>query len=107
MGRLTFSTRGMIVAVAVVGFDAAAMIRAVQQGRLVHSLKEYAIGFGSVLLVLNLIVLGLFLYYAKRADLPKGSRLNSTPPPLVVLAFYVAVLGFAILSVLFLTSGRF
>ena len=107
MGRLRISTRGMIVAVAVVGFDIAAMTRAVQQGRLAHSVKEYAVGFGLVLLLLNLIVLGLFLYYAKRTDLPKGSRLNSTPPPLVILGVYVALLGFAILSVLFLTSGRF
>jgi cytochrome b561 len=107
MGRLTISTRGMIVAVAVVGFDAAAMTRAVQQGRAAQSVNEYAIGFGLVLLILNLIVLGLYLYYAKRADSSRGSRLNSTPPPLVIFGLYVAVLAIAILSVLFLTSGRF
>ncbi len=107
MRRFSLSIRGLIVAVAVVGFDAAAMTRAVQQGRAAHAVKEYALGFGLVLLILNLIVLGLFLYYANRTDLPRGSRLTSTPPPLVILGFYVALLGFAILSVLFLTSGRF
>ena len=104
MGRLAFSTRGLIVAVAVVGYDFAAMARAIHQGRLAHSVREYAIGFGSILLALNLIVAGLFLYYARR---PRGGRLNSTPPPLVIFGMYLAVLGFGVLSVLFLTSGRF
>jgi cytochrome b561 len=107
MRRLQISTRGLIIVVAVVGFDVAAMTRAVHQGRLAHSVVQYAVGFGLVLLLLNLDVLGLSLYYAKRADSPKGGRLNSTPPPLIMMGFYVAVLTIAILSVLFLTSGLF
>jgi cytochrome b561 len=107
MGRLRISTRGLIVAVAVVGFDVAAMTRAVKLGRAAHSVREYAIGFGLVLLVLNLVVLGLLAALSKKAGVPKGGRLNMTPSPLVILGFYVAVLAVAILSVLFLTSGRF
>jgi hypothetical protein len=104
MGWARFSIRALIVVVAVAGFDAAAMARALQQGRLVHSVREYAIGFGAVLLVLNLDVFAILLYYSTR---PKGSRLNSTPPPLVIAGTYLAVLAVAILSVLFLTKGMF
>ena len=107
MGRFRISARGMIVAVAVVGFDLAAMTRAVQQGRAAHAVAEYAMGFGLVLLVLNLIILGLGFYFAKRADGPPGSRLLATPSPMVIAGLYLAVLALAILSVLFLTSGRF
>ena len=107
MGRFRFSIRGLIVAVAVIGFDAAAMTRAVQLGRAVHSVKEYTVGFGVVLLILNLVVLGLFAFFSKQVDGPKGSRLNSTPSPLVIMALYMAVLAIAILSVLFFTSGQF
>jgi hypothetical protein len=107
MGRATFSIRALIVVVAVAALDAASMARALHQGRLAHSVREYAIGFGLVLLVLNLDVLALLLYYSKRAWATTGGRLNSTPPPLVIAGFYVAVLSVAILSVLFLTKGRF
>jgi hypothetical protein len=107
MGRFRISTRALIVAVAVIGFDAAAMTRAVQQGRAAHSVVGYATFFGLVLLVLNLVVAGLFAYYATKDPGLPGSRLRSTPPPLVILGFYVAVLAFAILSILFLTSGLF
>jgi cytochrome b561 len=107
MGRLRISTRGLIIAVAVVGFDLATMTQAFKRGQLAHSVVEYAIGFGLVLLLLNLDVLGLYLYYAKKTDSPKGSRLSSTPSPLVILGFYVAVLTIAILSILFFTSGLF
>jgi hypothetical protein len=107
MGGLKISLRTLIVAIAVVGFDAAAMTRALQQGRAAHSVREYAIGFGLVLLVLNLDVFALLLYYAKRPSPASGSRLRSTPPPLVIAGTYLAVLAIAILSVLFLSSGLF
>jgi len=104
---LRFSTRGLIVAVAIIGYDAAAMIRVVQQGRAVHSLREYVIGFGAILLILNLVVLGLYIYFSKRADASTGSRLLATPSPVIIAGLYMAVLAFAILSILFFTSGRF
>jgi uncharacterized membrane protein YidH (DUF202 family) len=107
MGWSRFSVRSLIVAVAVVGFDAAAMTRALQQGRAAHAVREYAIVFGLVLLVLNLDVFALLAYYAKAARSSSGSRLNSTPPPLVIAGTYLAVLAIAILSVLFLSSGLF
>ena len=107
MARSRPSIRGLIAAVALIGFDAAAMTRAVQQGRAVHSVKEYAIGFGLVLLVLNLVVLGLLIYFSRNVEGPKGSRLNATPSPLIIMALYAAVLAIAILSVLFLSSGLF
>jgi cytochrome b561 len=107
MGRLRISTRGLIVAVAVVGFDAAAMVRAVQQGRAAHSVVEYAVGFGLVLLFLNIVGLGLYSFLAKRADDKSGSRLLATPSPLLMIGLYLAVLALAILSVLFFSSGRF
>ena len=106
MGRFRISTRGLIVAVAVIGFDAAAMTRAVQQGRAVHSVAGYVTFFGLILLVLNLVVAGLLVYFATKAAGPPGSRLSSTPSPMVIVALYVAVLAFAILSVLFFTSGQ-
>ena len=106
MGR-RISIRAMIAAVAVVGFDAAAMARAVQQGRLAHSVREYVLGFGLVLLVLNLVVAALLAYYARASGPPVGGRLRSTPPPLVIAGTYLAVLAFAVLSVLFFTAGRF
>jgi uncharacterized membrane protein YidH (DUF202 family) len=105
MGWSRISLRAMIIAVAIIGFDSAVMIRAIQRGRAVHSLRDYAIGFGVILLVLNLDVLALLLYYARRADTTKSSRLRSTPPPLVIMGTYLAVLAIAILSVLFLSSG--
>jgi hypothetical protein len=107
MGGLRISLRTLIFIVAIVGFDAAAMARALHQGRLAHSVREYAIGFGLVLLVLNLDIFAILLYYAKRADAASGSRLSSTPPPLVIAGTYLAVLAVAILSVLFLSSGLF
>ena len=108
MGRPRISTRGLIVAVGIVGFDLAAMTRAVQQGRAAHSVGSYVLGFGLVLLILNLIVLGLVLYYARMGASTRGSRLlATTPSPIVIVGFYVAVLAFAILSVLFFTSGLF
>ena len=107
MGRPRISTRGMIAAVAIVGFDLAAMARAFQQGRAAHTVASYVIGFGLVLLILNLIVLGLILDYARIGDSTGGSRLLSTPSPIVIVGLYLAVLAIAILSVLFLSSGRF
>ncbi len=104
MGRSRFSMRALMVAVAVVGFDAAAMARAVHQGRLAHAVREYAIGFGLVLLVVNLDVFALSIYYARAA---RDRRLNSTPPPMVIAGIYLAVLAVAILSVLFLSSRPF
>jgi uncharacterized membrane protein len=96
-----------MLAVGVVGFDAAVMARAFRLGRMVHDVATYTIGFGSVLVVWNLLLFGLFRYYAKRVDRPVESRLKSTPPPLVIFGLYAAVVGLAILSVLFFTSGRF
>jgi uncharacterized iron-regulated membrane protein len=107
MGRPRFSIRALIVVVAVAGFDAATMARALHQGRLAHLVREYAMGFGLVLLVLNLDILALLAYYARAPRSASGSRLNSTPPPLVIAGTYLAVLAIAILSVLFLTSGLF
>ena len=107
MGRPRISTRALIVAVAVIGYDAAAMTRAVQQGRAAHAVAGYATFFGLILLVLNLVALGLFVYFAGKSGGPPGSRLRSTPSPVVIVALYVTVLAFAILSVLFFTSGRF
>jgi uncharacterized membrane protein YidH (DUF202 family) len=102
-----FSIRGLMVALAIIGFDLAAMARAIVLGRKVHDVQSYALGFGLVVLVLNLLVFGLYVYFARRADLPRATRLTSTPPPLVMFSLYVVVLAVAILSVLFLTSGRF
>ena len=104
MGRFRFSTRGLILAVAVVGFDLAAMTRAVQQGRAAHAVAEYAVGFGLVLLILNLVLLGLWWSFATG---PTGRRgvACSTPSPVVIAGLYLAVLALAILSVLFLTRG--
>ncbi len=107
MGRPRFSIRTLIVVVAIVGLDAAAMARALYQGRLAGSVREYAIGFGTVLLVLNLDVLAILTYYARAPRSASGSLLNSTPPPLVIAGTYLAVLAVAILSVLFLSSGLF
>ena len=106
-GRPRISIRGLIVAVAVAGFDAAAMIRAVQQGRASHATFEYAVGFGLVLLVLNVVVLGLSIALSRPVEGATGSRLRATPSPMVILGCYVAVLAMAILSVLFFLSGRF
>ena len=102
-----FSIRALIIAVAIIGFDVAVMTQAVRQGRHAHAVSEYATGFGLVLLILNLLVLGLVFYCARRANLPVATRLNSTPSPLVIFGLYAAVLSIAILSVLFFTSGRF
>ena len=97
-----------MVVVAVVGFDAATMARALHQGRLAHSVREYVIGFGLVLLLLNLDVFALLAYdRGKARGTSSGSRLTSSPPPLVMAGTYLAVLAVAILSVLFLTSGLF
>ena len=104
MGRSRFSVRTLMIAVAVVGIDAAAMARALQQGRAAHAVREYAIGFGLVLLVLNLDVFALMIYYARAA---KDHRLKSTPPPPVIAGAYLAVLAVAVLSVLFLSSRPF
>jgi hypothetical protein len=43
-----FSIRGLMLAVGVVGFDAAVMARAFRLGRMVHDVATYTIGFGSV-----------------------------------------------------------
>lgn len=107
MGRLQFSTRALIAIVAVVGFDAAAMSRALHQGRAAHAVPAYLIGFGLVLLILNLVGLGLMGYLARSRESVPGGRLNATPPPLVILALYVGVVALAILSVLFFSSGLF
>jgi hypothetical protein len=107
MARPRFSVRGLLIAVAVVGFDAAAMSRAVHQGRLVHAVADYATGFGLVLLVLNLVIIALAVYFTRQSRLPATARLNATPPPLVIFGLYAVVVSVAILSVLFLTSGRF
>ena len=107
MERSRFSIRSLIVGVAIIGFDAAAMTRAVQQGRLAHAVREYAIGFGLVLLALNVVVFALLAYYSRAARSSSGGRLNSTPPPLVMVGTYLAVLAVAILSVLFLSSRPF
>ena len=106
MGRFQFSIGGLIVAVAVVGFDVAAMARAVQLGRKVHSPTEYAIGFGLVLLLLNAVGFGLYRFFTKGAGGSKG-RLRETPSPILMVGVYLAVLSIAILSVLFFSSGRF
>jgi hypothetical protein len=106
MGPFRFSIRGLIVAVAVLGFDAAAMTRAVQMGRKVHSLTEYALGFGLVLLLLNAVAFGLYRFFARAARGPRG-RLRETPSPVLMAGVYLAVLSLAILSVLFFSSGRF
>jgi hypothetical protein len=107
MGRPRFSIRALIVVVAVAGFDAASMARALHQGRLAHSVRDYVLGFGLILLVLNLDVLALLIYYARAPRSAGGPRLRSTPPPLVVGGFYLAVVGVAILSVLFLSARPF
>jgi hypothetical protein len=107
MNRFRLSIRGLIVAIAILGFDAASMARAYRLGQAAHATKDYLTGFGLVLLVLNLLVFALYTYFARRADQPKASRLNSTPPPWVMFGLYTTVLAIAILSVLFFTSGRF
>jgi hypothetical protein len=99
--RFRGSTRGLILAVALLGFDLAAMTRAIQQGRAAHSLFEYAVGFGLVLLLLNLLLIGLGWSFAR-----SGGRWMSTPSPALIAGLYLAVMSVAILSVLFL-SGRF
>lgn len=107
MTRPRFTIRALIVAVAVVGFDVAAMSRAVRQGRLAHDVTHYAVGFGLVLLLLHAVV---FILYRQFANRPKGSMaksLRGTPSPLILVFSYLTVVALAILSVLFLTSGRF
>ena len=100
-GRFRFSTRWLILAVALLGFDLAAMTRAIQQGRAAHAVMEYAVGFGLVLLLLNLLLVGLGWSFAR-----SGGRWRSTPSPALIAGLYLAVMSLAILSVLFL-SGRF
>jgi hypothetical protein len=108
MGRPRVSVGSLMAVVAVVGFDAACMARAIHQGRLAHSVREYAVGFGLVLLVLNLDVAALLAWYARAPRAPgRRGRLASTPPPLVIAGAYLATLATAILSVLFLGSGLF
>jgi hypothetical protein len=107
MKPFRFSIRGLILAVAVVGFDAAAMIRAFRMSRTPREVSDYVTGFGLVLLLLNLLIFGLHRYFAGRADLPASARLNSRPPVMVMFGLYAAVLSVAILSVLFLSSGKF
>jgi len=102
-----FSIRTLIVAVAVVSFDVAAMARALQQGRAAHAVRDYAIGFGLVLLLLNLDLFALGMYYTRAPRASSGSRLRSTPSPLVIAGTYLAVLAVAVLSVLFLSSRPF
>jgi hypothetical protein len=107
MASFRISTRGLILAVAVIGFDAATMTRAIQQGRAVGSVREYVLGFGLVLLVLNLVLLAIGASFIRAAGGPIGQRwLAATPSPALIAGLYLAVLAFAILSVLFL-SGRF
>lgn len=106
MARSRFSIRGLIVVVAVAGFDLAAIARAVRLGRAAHDVAGYVVGFGLVLLILNGVILGLLRFFAKRGDLSRAERLSAPPPPLVILGLYAAVLSLAILSVLFFTSGR-
>jgi hypothetical protein len=62
---------------------------------------EYAVGFGLVLLLLNLLLVGLGWSFAR-----SGGRWRSTPSPALIAGLYLAVMSLAILSVLFL-SGRF
>ncbi len=107
MGRFRFSTRGLILGVAILGFDAAAMTRAIRQGHAAGSVGAYAAGFGLFLLVLNLLLLGLGAYFARTAGGRSGRRWTATPSPVVIVGLYLAVLALAILSVLFLSSGLF
>ncbi|WP_435008495.1 hypothetical protein P12x_005703 [Tundrisphaera lichenicola] len=99
---LQFSTRGMMLLVGLLGFDAAVLARAYQQGRVVHSAPEYTFGFGLVLLVLNLVLFGLWRHFARA----RAGGWRATPSPMLIAGLYLAVMAFGILSVLFL-SGRF
>lgn len=104
MGRPRLSIAGLVVAVAVAGFDLAAMANAVRLGRLAHSVREYVVGFGLALLVFNAVVVALAFALARQR---RGGRLSMTPSPPMILGFYLAVMMLAILSVLFFTKGRF
>ncbi len=107
MGRWGRSVRWLILATLVAGFDLAAMIRAVRQGRASHAVAEYAVGFGLVLLVANALVIWLAAYFAGVARRPEGQRLTSAPPPSVMAGLYALMVAGAVLSALFLTLGRF
>lgn len=101
------SVRWLLAITLLIGFDCAAMIRAIQQGHAARSVTEYAVGFGLVLLVLNVLIVGLGRYFARMGRGPGGQRLLVTPSPVVIAGLYLAMIAVAILSVLFLSSGRF
>ncbi len=107
MGRFRWSIRSLLLAMVLVGFDCAAMIRAVQQGRLAHSVVEYAAGFGAILLVFNVLVGAFAAYFGRIARRPAGQRWVVSPSPTVIAGLYLAMVAAAVLSVLFLSSGLF
>jgi hypothetical protein len=104
MTPIRFSIRGLMVTVAVIGFDTASLIQVGRFARSVHSGVEVVFGFGVILLFLNFVGFTLYRSFARSADLSTSSRLNLTPSPFVIFGLYAVVLAIAIL---FLTSGRF
>ncbi len=110
MGRFRWSIRSSLLALPLVGLDGAAMVRAVQQGRAAHAVVEYAAGFGAVLLGFNALVIALAGYFARIARIarrPAEGRWVVSPSPVVSFGLYLAMVAAAVLSVLFLSSGRF
>lgn len=109
MGWPKTTTRALMVAVAVVGFDAAVMARAYHHGRLVRAVPDYLIGAGVALLILNGAAFAVVAALARRraGDRSTGGLLSMTPSPLMIVGLYVVMMMVAIVSVLFLSSGLF
>jgi uncharacterized membrane protein YidH (DUF202 family) len=109
MGWPKTSIRSLMVAVAVVGFDAAVLARAYNQGRLARAVPDYLLGAGVALLILNGVALGVFATLARRRARGGSTAglLAMTPSPLMIVGLYVVVMMVAIVSVLFLSSGLF
>ena len=101
------SIRGLMLALLVLGYDMAALGRAWRMGQLEGDAAGYLRNFGLVLLALNLMVFALAGYFVRRARLSRDQRRFSAVNPLVMLGLYLTLLSFAVLSVLFVTSGRF
>ena len=104
MGWPKTTTRSLMVAVAVVGFDAAVMARAYHQGRLVRAVADYLLGAGVALLILNGAVFAVVAALARRRARggSAGGLLATNPSPLMIVGLYVAVMMVAIVSVVYL-----
>ena len=107
MEPFRLSIRGLVVLMAVVGFNLAVMIRAYQHGRWAGSLTGYLVGFGLVLLLFNLGLIQLGLTISRAKGRSTVALLSSRVSPMVMLSVYLAVLAIPILAILFLRPGTF